>query len=145
VISFDTNILFPALEPSHVNHAQARDFLESIEGKPTAVCELVLMEIYVLVRNPVLCNRTLNGLSAVKLIQTLRTNPGWRLFDYPGGLMAQVWQASGAAGFARRRVFDARLAVTLRHYGVTHFATANTKDFASFGFTQVWNPLIPRK
>ncbi|NJK91406.1 MAG: type II toxin-antitoxin system VapC family toxin [Blastochloris sp.] len=40
-----------------------------------------------------------------------------------------------------RHIIDARLAFTLRHHGVTHFATANTKHFESFGFERVWNPL----
>lgn len=30
----------------------------------------------------------------------------------------------------------------LRHHGVTELATANTKDFADFGFDRVWNPLL---
>ena len=38
-------------------------------------------------------------------------------------------------------VFDARLALTLRHHGVTAFATANEKDFQEFGFERLWNPL----
>jgi hypothetical protein len=33
--------------------------------------------------------------------------------------------------------------LTLRQCGVTHFATANVKDFEGWGFEKVWNPLIP--
>jgi len=36
------------------------------------------------------------------------------------------------AGF--RQIIDARIALTLRHYGVTRFATANVKNFKNFGF-----------
>ena len=39
-------------------------------------------------------------------------------------------------------MIDARLALTLRHHGVTEFATANLKDFEGFGFAKVWNPLL---
>jgi hypothetical protein len=42
---------------------------------------------------------------------------------------------------ARRPIFDARLAYTLRHHGVTHFASSNEKHFGEFGFERVWNPL----
>ena len=49
---------------------------------------------------------------------------------------------AGGRNFARRRIFDARLALTLRQGGVTHFATANVKDFEGWGFEKVWNPLI---
>jgi uncharacterized protein len=41
----------------------------------------------------------------------------------------------------RRIVFDARLALTLRHHGVTEFAARNDSHFASFGCTRVFNPL----
>jgi len=41
----------------------------------------------------------------------------------------------------RRIVFDARLALTLRHHGVTEFATRNDSHFTGFGFTRLWNPL----
>jgi len=49
--------------------------------------------------------------------------------------------AAAAPGFARRRVFDARLGLTLLHHGVTEFATANVKDFAGLGFQRVFSPL----
>ena len=55
--------------------------------------------------------------------------------------MTEVWSHAAAPGFARRRVYDTRLALTLRHHGITEFATANGKDFQGFGFTRVWNPL----
>ncbi|TLD71839.1 hypothetical protein FEM03_06170 [Phragmitibacter flavus] len=57
-------------------------------------------------------------------------------------VMDQVWKLAGARDFARRRVFDARLALTLRQSGVTHFATSNVKDFQGWGFQKVWNPLL---
>jgi len=43
--------------------------------------------------------------------------------------------------FARRRIYDTRLALSLIHSGVTEFATANPKDFAGLAFRRVWNPL----
>lgn len=61
MIAFDTNILFPSLEPSHANHARARDFLHQLKGKEAALCELVLMETYLLVRNSIVCARPLDG------------------------------------------------------------------------------------
>jgi predicted nucleic acid-binding protein len=85
--------------------------------------------------------RPLDGPSAVELIQRLRSHPQWELVDYPGGLMNDVWTASAKAGVARRRIYDARLALTLRHHGVCELATTNVKDFEGFGFDRVWNPL----
>ncbi len=140
MIAFDTNLLFPSLEPSHPSHEAAREFLLRLKGETVGVCELVLIETYVLVRNPAVCARPLDGPAAVALMRQLRSNPQWRLLDYPGGLMDEIWDAAGQPGFARRRIFDARLAVTLRNHGVTEFATADVKDFAGFGFVRVWNP-----
>jgi hypothetical protein len=56
--------------------------------------------------------------------------------------MRDIWPLAGERNFTIRRIIDARLALTLRHFGVTEFATANGKDFADFGFDRVWNPLL---
>jgi uncharacterized protein len=56
-------------------------------------------------------------------------------------VMDEVWALAGGKNFARRRIFDTRLALTLRHGGVTHFATTNVKAFQGCGFEKVWNPL----
>ena len=142
MISFDTNILFPSLEPSHVNHGAAKRFLLGLKTEKVVICELVLMEIYQLVRNPGLCLSPLKATEAFSLIQRLRTHPQWSLIDYPGNLMEEVWRLSGGENFPRRRLFDVRLALTLRHHGVKEFATANTKDFQNIGFEKVWNPMV---
>ncbi len=42
---------------------------------------------------------------------------------------------------ARRSIFETRLALTLRHHGVTLFASSNEKHSGDFGFERVWNPL----
>ena len=53
VISVDTNILLPAVETSNPVHGRAVAFLESLEGREdVALSELVLLELYVLLRNP---------------------------------------------------------------------------------------------
>lgn len=145
MISCDTNILFIALEETRPGHSQARDFLEAHAANPSfALCELVLLELYVLLRNPITARHPLGPREAVRAIEHFRTNPRWAILDYPGpetGLMTKLWSMAAGTTFARRRVFDARLALTLRHHGVTEFATMNAKDFAGFGFARVWNPL----
>ena len=60
---------------------------------------------------------------------------------YAAQVMDAVWRHAATPAFARRRIFDTRLALTLRHHGVAEFATANVKDFRDFGFNRVWNPL----
>ena len=51
------------------------------------------------------------------------------------------YKPSVQKNFARRRIYDTRLALSLIHSGVTEFATANPKDFAGLAFRRVWNPL----
>ena len=67
-------------------------------------------------------------------------NPRWRLVEH-APVMAEVWERAKATDFARRRIIDARLALTLLHHGVTELATANVRDFQGFGFVRVWNPI----
>ena len=143
--SCDTNILFVALETSRPGHEKARQVLEGYKDDAEfALCELSLLELYVLLRNPAIARRPLDAAEAVALVQTLRSNPRWDVLDYPGraaGIMEELWRWAKAPDFARRRVFDVRLALALRHYGVTAFATTNVKDFEGFGFERLWNPL----
>jgi hypothetical protein len=57
------------------------------------------------------------------------------------------WHEPDAASpqFPRCRIIDARLARTLRCFGVQQFATVNIKDFEPSGFQKVWNPLTTRE
>lgn len=138
----DTNLLFAWLNRDHAWHRVAADWMVlQSDQSDLAICELCLVELYGLLRNAVVVKRPLDGRAAVEVIQRLRTHPRWELLDYPGGLMEHVWQGAAAPGFARRRIYDVRLALTLRHHGVTELATTNPKDFKGFGFTRVWNPL----
>ena len=142
MIAVDTNLLFAWLNRDHPWHAPAAHwFAKQADNPDLVLCELCLVELYGLLRNPVVVKRPLDGTSAVDVIQRLRRHPQWELLDYPGGLMNDVWPEAAAKGFARRRIYDARLALTLRQHGVTEFATANAKDFDGFGFARVWNPI----
>jgi toxin-antitoxin system PIN domain toxin len=143
MISFDTNILFAALEYSAPGHARAREFLSSYgKDKRVVLCELVLVELYCLLRNPVLGKNPLSAGDAVNAIQKLRHHRVWRTVDYSPDIAQKVWEAASNAGFAYRKIYDTRIALSLRHHGVTEFATRNTADFQGFGFRRVWDPMI---
>ena len=145
MLSIDTNILVYALNQAASEHVAARAFLEAhSDNDQLAICELVLMETYVLLRNPVVFPRPCSASLAASQVQAFRLHPKWRLVDYPGtssGLMDQLWIRMGHGDIARGRIFDVRLALTLRHHGVEHFATANPKHFSGFGFSKVFNPI----
>jgi uncharacterized protein len=146
MISFDTNLLLYSLNQDCAEYQNARAFFASLPTArgTVAICELVLVELYVLLRNPAILKNPLEPADAASIIQTFRRHPTWRLIDYPGDTSSvtdDVWRLAAQPNVGRRIVFDARLALTLRHHGVIGFATRNEKHFAGFGFKSVWNPL----
>lgn len=105
------------------------------------ICEQVLMELYNLLRNPtVMSGEPLDAASAVEMIERFRLHPRWRIVEN-ASVMQDVWRYARGPHFPRRRIFDARIALTLICHGVTDLATVNSKDFQGFGFAKVWNPL----
>lgn len=147
--SVDTNILFHAYDASSPNHSASVSFLESLyDRRDVVVSEFVLVELYRLLRNPVVVERPLSEGEAVAVIRQYRTQTQWRVVGFPAvdsrGLHDALWKIAGASPFAYRRIYDARLALTLQSEGVDEFATCNTKDFSDLGFDRVWNPLTER-
>lgn len=141
MISCDTNILFYGINESCPEHERAVSFFESHQTNDRfAICELTLIELYRLLRNPVVVPKPLNAPQAARTIQSFREHPYWRILDYPGGLMNGFWKEAARPAFPANRLFDLRLAVTLKYYGVTQLATRNTKDFQGMGL-DVLNPI----
>lgn len=141
MISVDTNILLYAQNADCLENPSALEFLHDIAGRDDVIiCELILVELYLLLRNPAVLRTPLPASGAVAICQAFRNNPKWRLVEN-APVMPTVWETAGVAQFARRRIIDLRLALTLQHHGVTDFATANLKDFQDVGFARVWNPM----
>jgi toxin-antitoxin system PIN domain toxin len=142
MIGIDTNILAYARIENSPSHKAAVRFLEGIgDRQDVVISELVLMELYLLLRNEKVLLPPLSAPEAAAECHLLRAHPRWQLVD-SADVMKEVWPIAAQEGFARRRIFDVRLAKTLQSHGVTEFATANTKDFEGLGFQRVWNPLI---
>jgi len=143
MLACDTNILFAAVVPGAPGHSGALGFLGLHENdREFVVCELVLAELYGLLRNPAVVAKPLAPAAAVAIIQRFRGNRCWRVVDYPGNrLMDEVWRRAAQPGFARTNLYDVRLALTLRYHGVAEFATRNLKHFQHYGFAKVWDPL----
>lgn len=144
-LAFDTNLLFYAVNAGSPFHPAAVAFLASLETDDgVALSELVLVELYRLLQNPVVNDRPLAAARAAELVETYRRHPRWLLVALPveqRRLHDRLWRAAARPGFAYRRIFDARLALSLVQQGVIEFATVNVKDFEGFGFRRVWNPL----
>jgi toxin-antitoxin system PIN domain toxin len=141
MLSIDTNILLYAQNSDCPEHSRAVAFLIECSSRSDVVlCELVLVELYILLRNPAVVRYPLDAKEAAAICQTYRAHPRWRLVEN-GPVMEEVWKLATKPSFARRRVIDARLARTLQYHGVKELATVNTRDFVGLGFSRVWNPL----
>ena len=142
MIGIDTNILIYARVATAPLHAKAVAFVEQLTAEPGVVmAELVLVELYIALRNPAILLPPLDAMSAAAECQHFRSHPHWALAEN-AEVMSAVWQDAAVAGFARRRIIDVRLARTLLAHGVTDFATVNERDFQGLGFARVWNPLV---
>jgi uncharacterized protein len=144
MISIDTNILFPLVAQDHPQHEHAAVFTDSLQGRDVVISELVLLELYNLLRNVSLMTPPLSASAAVDVCESFRNHPRWQIIGFPADSRLfhdAFWPRLRAKDFARRRAYDWRLALTLLRQGVTEFATANVKDFEGFGFARVWSPL----
>jgi toxin-antitoxin system PIN domain toxin len=143
--SLDANLLLYAYNEDSPQHEAAFFFLTELgPHEDVAISELVLAEFFTLLRNPVVLATPLSSGDAVHVIQQYRHHSKWALLGFgPDSveLHDELWMLAKRADFSRRRIYDARTALSLRRQGVTEFATANVRDFKGFGFKRVWNPL----
>lgn len=146
MISVDTNILFPAVDEDQPLHAKAAAFLESLQSREdVAISELILLELYELLRNPAVLTKPLSATAAVDVCEAFRQHPRWQILVFPpdsSHFHDTLWPRLRNETMARRRAYDWRAALTLTQQGVTEFTTVNEKDFQGFGFARVWNPLM---
>ena len=141
MLSVDTNILLYSLNRDCPEYPAASEFIHGLAPrKDVLLCDLVLVELYLLLRNPLVVKKPFSAREAADVCMVWRSNPNWRMVE-SAPIMEKVWQIASRANFPRRRIIDARLAYTLLHHGVKELATRNTKDFSGFGFQQVFDPL----
>ena len=83
MISIDTNILFYATFDDSIHHKKAIEFLNDLNksGVNVVLCELVLTELYLLLRNPVVYTKPMTARAAVEIIQNYRKHPHWRIVE----------------------------------------------------------------
>jgi len=144
MLSVDTNVLLARIDTDNPNHLRALNLFESLDGRDDVVIsELVLLELYVLIRNPAVLAVPLAAASAVDVCQGIRRHPRWQVVGLPAEGRAfhdAFWPLLRRSDLGRRVAFDIRLGLSLLRAGVEEFATANTKDFGELGFKRVWNP-----
>lgn len=145
MLSIDTNILFHAYAQDRPEHTAALAWLQSLQTREDVmISELVLVEFYRLLRSPAVVRQPLSAAEARDVVMVYRRHPRWRLTGYSPespSLHDELWKIMGRSGRAYRSIYDTRLALTLKQWGVNEFATCNVKDFQNLGFNRVWNPL----
>lgn len=141
--SADSNLFIYAADPSSPRHEAARVFLRSCgqESEEFVLCELVLVELYMALRNPAIFKNHYSPTEAAGYCRQLKQNPRWRCVEYQSDVSKDLWRWAETTTSGFRHIIDARLAFTLRFHGITRFATVNEKHFQGFGFEKVWNPL----
>jgi uncharacterized protein len=145
MLSIDANILFYAFNADCPQQVEAENYLKTLtKREDIALSEFILCEFYVLLRNPAILDKPLSPGDATEVIQIYRNHPSWKVVGFPANSRAihnELWTMASKPKFARRRIFDARTALTLLAFGVKEFATANTKDFEGLGFEKILNPV----
>jgi toxin-antitoxin system PIN domain toxin len=142
MLTADTNLFIHAADPDSSLHPSAREFFHGVKNDESFVlCELVLVELYMQLRNPAVFKKPYSAKEASGYCRALKQNPAWRCVDYDAAISARLWDYASSTRAGFRHVIDARLALTLLHHGVERFATVNVKHFHEFGFVRVWNPL----
>jgi toxin-antitoxin system PIN domain toxin len=140
--SCDTNILIYYLDSSCSEHNEAKLYLEKVwTDKEFIICDLVLIELYVLLRNPKVFDSPFTEEQARKCILKFRTNPYWKILEYSAGTMEKVWDATNKLTSKATTIYDLRLGFCLLNSGVKEFATRNTKDFKRVPFEKIINPI----
>jgi toxin-antitoxin system PIN domain toxin len=146
ILSADTNLFLYAANPDSPHHEAAQRFFEEQAGgnQRFLLCGPVLVEIYMQLRNPAVFKKPKTAREAASFCDSLRAHPTWEFGDYEPAVAKPLWDWASRTTTGFRQIIDARLAFTLRHHGVSHFATANAKHFEAFGFAKVWNPIPHR-
>ena len=143
MISCDTNILVLAYNESSPEQPAAFSFLEeNLRNRDFAISELVLTELYVVLRSSAVLPQPMNGPEAVEVVSEIRANRYWTILKGTIDVSDRVWKKAKEVDFPRRAIFDARIAYSLSADGVKRFATKNVKDFARFDTFEVFDPLI---
>jgi len=110
MISIDTNVLLAAVESGNAAHPAAAAFLHSLQDRgDVAISEFILLELYVLLRNPAVLAKPLSPAAAADVCEVFRHHPRWQTIGFPTESRAFhdcFWPRLREPDFARRRAFD---------------------------------------
>ena len=90
MLSIDTNLLVYAQNSDCDEHRRARAFLSACRDRDVVICELVLVELYLVLRSAAIVSRPLGAGDAVEVCSAYRNNPRWRLYSRNHAVNASV-------------------------------------------------------
>lgn len=141
--SLDTNILIYAINSGCEEHGRAKQVYETMLTNATdwIISDQVLFELYRGLRNSKILERPLSHRQALQQIEFLREDSGVLHCAYQTHFWKHLTQGFIDIERKSAHIFDRILAITLLQNGVNTFYTRNTKDFASFNFKTLVNPI----
>jgi len=136
VIALDTNILIYLLVSSQPEHLRAKQWLEQNTAS-LATTHTNIGETLRLLTHPRVFSRPLDLERAVMLLDGFLTE-----FDVATLTDSERWwtelvpQSEGARYLRGNEVFDARIALCLRHHGISKICTLDS-DFEKYPFLKI--------
>ncbi len=141
--SLDANLLIYGVNRGCHEHAKAKAVYESMLETPTQwiLSDQVLFEFYRGLRHPQILERPLTHTQALKQITFLREKSGVLHCAYETSFWDLLIHGNKWKNNKSVHVFDRVLAITLVKHGVKTFYTRNTKDFETYPFDHLINPI----
>ena len=141
----DTNLLLYAHNSSVSQHAAARDFVESrvlaVGEEEFTVSHQTLCELFATLTNSILLPNPLTTKQAWEVCRIYLNHPLIQKIAYEPAIIEVIETLLHDHPQRGKRLFDLKLAATLRYHGVKRLYTCNPKHFAGYDFLEVVNPL----
>lgn len=136
MIGLDTNVILHFLIDRQEKHREARAWFQKVNA-PLATTPVVIGELLRLLTHPRVFSRPLTLEKSVQIIENFR-----KVFDLTVLEESETWWGDLVAigrkhpNVVGNEIFDARIAVCLRHNGVQKFCTLDS-DFQKYTFLEL--------
>jgi len=141
----DTNLLLYAHNSSVSQHSAAREFVESrvlaVGEEEFVVCHQTLCELFAALTNASLLPNPLSTEQAWDVCRIYMDHPLIQKIAYEPAILKVIESLLRDHPKRGNRLFDLKLAATLRYHGVKRLYTCNLKHFDGYDFLEVENPL----
>ena len=144
VSSFDANLLVYGHNEAAPEHGPVKIFLEKLltaSSEQIVIVHQTLFELFSVLSSPAVFARPLPALQAWGTCRFYLTHPSIQIVAYEPAVLPIVENLLTERPQRGKRFFDVVFAATLKYQGVTRLYTRNVKDFRSYSFLEIINPL----